>query len=51
MARRLRIHDDVEASNEKEEEKPQMSSNMAIALLVFITVVCRQPTVVICPGN
>jgi Ca2+:H+ antiporter len=49
LARKLHAPRDVEASKDDEEEKPQMSSKMAIALLVFITVVCQQLTVVICP--
>jgi len=38
LLRKLHVTQDVEASKEEDEDKPQMSSRMAIVLLVFITV-------------
>lgn len=37
----------MEASKDDDEDKPQMSSKIAIALLIFITVVCQHLTALI----
>ena len=41
LARKLRTTGDVEAAS-KEDDMPQTSFKMAIALLVLVTVVCQQ---------